>query len=168
MVRYLALIVLTFALAVAAAAQGPRGNDCAPEMEGRMRRMMRGPGMGLGPGMGKWWMNPAMVQKLALADAQVQQIEKVFQEHRSQLLDLGSALEKQEAALEPLITADHLNEGQIAVQIDKIAQTRANLEKSNSMMLLAMRRVLTVDQWKQLQSQRMGPRGALGAASPGR
>jgi Spy/CpxP family protein refolding chaperone len=109
--------------------------------------------MGMGMGMGKWWNNSELVKSLGLSDAQVQQIEKVFQDHRTRLIDLRAALEKQEATLEPLVEAERPDEAQVTAQIDKVAQARANLEKSNAQMLLAIRRVLTVDQWKQLRSR---------------
>jgi Spy/CpxP family protein refolding chaperone len=121
--------------------------------------------MGRGP-MGKWWTNSALVQKLGLNEAQVQKIEKIFQDHRTQLIDLRANVEKAEAVMQPLVEAEHPNEAQVTAQIDKIAQARANLEKSNAQMLLAIRQVLTVDQWKQLRSQpgmgRMPGRRGLG------
>jgi Spy/CpxP family protein refolding chaperone len=124
---------------------GPGGGPGGPGM---------GTGLGIGRGpMGKWWTNSALVQKLGLNDAQAQKIEKIFQDHRTQLIDLRAAVEKQEAILEPLVEAEHPNEAQVTAQIDKIAQARANLEKSNAQMLLAIRQVLTADQWKQLQNQ---------------
>jgi Spy/CpxP family protein refolding chaperone len=93
------------------------------------------------------------MRKLGVSDEQVQKIEKIFQDHRLQLIDLHAALEKQEAILDPLIEADQPDESQVIAQIDKVAQARANLEKSNAQMLLAIRRVLTVDQWKKLRDQ---------------
>jgi hypothetical protein len=42
----------------------------------------------------------------------------------------------------------------VVAQIDNVAQARANLEKSNTLMLLAIRRVLTVEQWKKLKDLR--------------
>jgi hypothetical protein len=93
------------------------------------------------------------MQKLGVSDAQLQKIEKIFQEHRLQLIDMHAALEKQEAILEPLIEADQPDEAQVVAQIDKVAQARANLEKSNAQMLLAIRRVLTAEQWKKLRAQ---------------
>ena len=120
--------------------------------QGMGQGMGSGPGMGRGP-MGKWWTNSALVQKLGLNDTQTQKIEKIFQDHRTQLIDLRANVEKAEAVLEPLVGAEHPNEVQVTAQIDKIAQARANLEKSNAQMLLAIRQVLTVDQWKQLQNQ---------------
>jgi Spy/CpxP family protein refolding chaperone len=93
------------------------------------------------------------MRKLGVSDEQVQKIEKIFQDHRLDLIDLHAAVEKQEAILDPLIEGDQPDETQVIAQIDKVAQARANLEKSNAQMLLAIRRVLTVDQWKKLRDQ---------------
>ncbi|MGZ4818467.1 MAG: periplasmic heavy metal sensor [Terriglobales bacterium] len=129
-----------------------RGQGMVPSGLGMGQGMGSGPGMGRGP-MGKWWTNSALVQKPGLNDTQTQKIEKIFQDHRTQLIDLRANVEKAEVALQPLVEADHPNEVQVTAQIDKIAQAWANLEKSNAQMLLAIRQVLTVDQWKQLRSQ---------------
>jgi len=74
-----------------------------------------------------------------------------------QLIDLRAALEKQEATLQPLVDAEHPDEAKVTAQIDKVAQARADLEKSHAKMLLAIRRILTLEQWKQLHAQGMGP-----------
>ena len=113
----------------------------------------RGPGMGH-RGPGKWWKDSELMRKIGVSDEQVQKIEKIFQDHRLQLIDLHAALEKQEAILEPLIEAGQPDESQVVAQIDNVAQARANLEKSNTLMLLAIRRVLTVEQWKKLKDLR--------------
>jgi Spy/CpxP family protein refolding chaperone len=94
------------------------------------------------------------MRKIGVSDEQVQNIEKIFQDHRLQLIDLHAACEKQEAILEPLIEAGQPDESQVDAQIDNVAQARANLEKSNTRMLLAIRRVLTVEQWKKLKDLR--------------
>ncbi len=136
-----------------------------------------GPGMGMpGPGMrmrhadgmpgGKWWKDSRIAQAIGLSDQQSTQIEKIFQDHRMQLVDLHANLEKAELAMEPMMQADQPNESQITSQIDKIAQARAALEKSNALMLLGVRKVLTADQWKKLQAER-GPRGGVGGGVPG-
>jgi Spy/CpxP family protein refolding chaperone len=115
-----------------------------------------GPGMGMrGPGMGKWWKNPQLAKKLALTDDQVKKMESIFQNHRLQLIDLHANLEKQEVILEPMINAEQPDEQQTLAQIDKVAQARAELEKSNARMLFAIRKVLTPEQWKQLQAERI-------------
>lgn len=178
----LALIIMTAAtlLAQPAPADAP-----APAPQGRMfqagpmgpppggeMRMRRSGGMRGGPGMpgmpgGTWWKDSQIVQAIGLSDQQAQQIEKTFQDHRMQLIDLHANLEKAELQMEPMMAADQPNESQVTAQIDKISQARAALEKSNAQMLFAVRRVLTPDQWKKLQAQQRERRPFPAMGGPG-
>ena len=106
---------------------------------------------------GRWWMDPALVQKLGLTADQQKRIDALFQQHRLKLIDLSAAVRKEEAILEPLLEADHPDETQVLTQIDRIAQARAELEKANARMLLGFRGVLTLEQWKKLEAEQ--PRG---------
>jgi Spy/CpxP family protein refolding chaperone len=109
-------------------------------------------------GFGAWWKNSETVAKLQLSDDQVKRIEQAFLDHRLKLVDLRADLEKQELQLSPLLDADQPDEQKVAAQIDQITSARGRLEKENAMMMLAIRRVLTVEQWKKLQSLRERPR----------
>ena len=121
---------------------------------------------------GKWWKNSELTQNIGLTDTQSQQIEKIFQDHRTELKDLHSQLEKEESVLEPMMDSDRPDETQVSGQIDRVAQARTALEKSNAHMLMAMRRVMTADQWKKLQQVQRdqmsaaGPRGPRGPGVP--
>jgi Spy/CpxP family protein refolding chaperone len=107
---------------------------------------------------GRWWTDPAIVQKLALTPEQQKQIENLFQASRVKLIDLNASLQKEEVVLEPLLDVDHPDESKVLPQIDRIAQARAELEKANARMLLGFRGVLTQEQWKTLQNDgRPGP-----------
>ncbi len=105
-------------------------------------------------GLGAWWKNSEIVSQLQLSDDQVKNIEQAFLEHRLKLVDLRADLEKQELQLGPLLDADRPDEQKVAAQIDRVTSARGRLEKENAMMMLAIRRVLTVDQWKKLQTFR--------------
>jgi len=113
-------------------------------------------GLHTGP-PGRWWTDPAIVEKLGLTPEQQKKIDGVFQQNRLKLIDLNASLQKEEAVLEPLLEADHPEESKILLQIDRIAQARAELEKANARMLLGFRGVLTQDQWKKLQQATPGP-----------
>jgi periplasmic protein CpxP/Spy len=102
---------------------------------------------------GRWWMDPNLVQKLALTADQQKRIDMLFQQNRLKLIDLSAGLQKEEAILEPLVEADRPDEAQVLAQIDRVAQARAELEKANARMLLAFRGVLTQEQWKKLQAE---------------
>jgi Spy/CpxP family protein refolding chaperone len=177
------LLVVIFAFACFAIAQGGPGMGMGhgSQMMGQMPCPMDGGGRGMGHGMGqggqgmgmagKWWKNSELVKKIGISEAQVQQIEKIFQDHRMKLIDLRSAVQKQELTLQPLVDADRPDEAKVTAQIDQVAQARTNLEKSNAQMLLAIRRVLSVEQWRQLQAQSMGPmrgHGMMGGGKAGR
>jgi protein CpxP len=100
---------------------------------------------------GKWWKNSEVVKDLQLTDAQLKQIEQTFLDYRLKLIDLHADLERQETKLQPLMDADVPNEQQISTQVDAVVAARAKLEKTNTMMMVAIRRTLSVEQWKKLQ-----------------
>jgi Spy/CpxP family protein refolding chaperone len=107
---------------------------------------------------GRWWDNPHLAQQIGLTDDQKAKMDDIFQQHRLQLIDLNATLQKDEVILHPLLQADQLDEAKILSQIDAIAQARADLEKANARMLFGIRKVLTPDQWKKLQTlARNGP-----------
>jgi periplasmic protein CpxP/Spy len=150
----LGVVIAALFAAGAAGAQAPgaSGNPApaGPGFGGHRPPMERA----LGGDHGKWWNNPTMVEKLQLTDDQRKAMDGILQQHREQLIDLRANLEKAELALEPLMRDDQPNESAVFQQIDKVAQTRAELEKANARFLFALRSKLTPDQWKQVQEFR--------------
>ncbi len=105
-----------------------------------------------GPGMGAWWKNSEIVRQLNLTDEQVKKVSKTFLDHKLQLIDLQADLDKQELRLQPLMDVDQPDASKVGAQIDLITAARGRLEKENAMMMLDIRRWLSVDQWKKLKS----------------
>lgn len=101
---------------------------------------------------GTWWKSPEITQKIGLSTDQQKRIEDIFLQSRVQLIDAHAALEKQELMLEPLLSANPIDQSKAFAQISKIADTRAELEKTNAKMLLGIRAVLTAEQWTKLQN----------------
>ena len=166
------LMIFMMLITVSAVAQGPGSMGMGPMGPGShgMGMTGMGPGMGMGMGMGPhhgpfgaWWKNSDVVKELQLTDAQVKQIEQTFLDYRLKLIDLRADVERQETKLQPLLEADQPNEQQVNSQVDAVVAARGKLEKTSTMMMLAIRRVLTVDQWKKLQTieHRRGERNAF-------
>jgi hypothetical protein len=104
-----------------------------------------------GPGLGAWWKNSEIVSKLQLSEEQVKKISQTFLDHRLKLIDLRADLDKQELRLQPLLDIDQPDESRVGTQIDLITAARGRLEKENAMMMLDIRRYLSVAQWKKLK-----------------
>lgn len=139
--------------------RGPEGRD------GMMMRMPGGPG---GMGMGGWWKNSELATKLKLTDQQKQQLEKTFTDYRLQLIDQRAAVEREETKLQPLMDADQIDKNKVSAQLDTLIAARSKLEKTSAMMHVAMREILTPEQWKQLQSMHMRHRGMVQGRGDGR
>jgi hypothetical protein len=82
----------------------------------------------------------------------VKKISQTFLDHKLKLIDLQADLEKQELRLQPLMDIDQPDESKVGAQIDLITAARGRLEKENAMMMLDIRRWLSVEQWKKLKS----------------
>jgi Spy/CpxP family protein refolding chaperone len=164
----LALMSVMLAAAAAAAQEAPVAQpEQGPPPGGQMRLKQTGPGPRMkqrtpmpapmarkGPDLGAWWKNSDVVREIGLTEQQVSQIEQTFFDHRLKLIDLKATVEREETRLQPLMEADQVNETQIGAQIDKVLAARGALEKANVMMMLSIRKVLSVEQWKKLENIR--------------
>jgi Spy/CpxP family protein refolding chaperone len=111
--------------------------------------------------LGKWWQNSDIAKKLQLGDSQIAQLDQTFYDHKLKLIDYGAEMEKQDLKLQALLDADVPNEGQVEAQVDQVLSARGKLEREFTMMNLDLRKVLSLDQWRQLKSIR-GQGGAFG------
>lgn len=143
---------------------GRRGGPDGPPPPPEARRPPLERALHPGP-RGRWWNNPEVAQKLGLASDQQKRMDDIFQQNRLKLIDLNAAVQKAEVTMEPLMASDQPDEAKIVAQIDQVAQARAELEKANARFLLAIRRVLTPEQWKKLQAEE--PRAAELQPNPG-
>src|SRR5262249_11958032 len=100
-------------------------------------------------------------KKLQLTDAQVNQLDQIFFDHRMKLIDYGADMEKQDLKLQTLLDADVPDEGQISTQVDQVLDARGRLEREFTTMNLDLRKVLSLPQWRQLKSIR-GSAGGFG------
>lgn len=104
--------------------------------------------------MGKWWRDSDISKKLQLSEGQITQLDQIFYDHRLKLIDDGAEMEKQDLKLQSLLDADQPDEGQIGSQVDLVLAARGKLEREYTFMNLDLRKVLSLDQWRQLKSIR--------------
>ncbi|HYA15975.1 MAG TPA: periplasmic heavy metal sensor [Bryobacteraceae bacterium] len=163
--------VLILSLGTLAFAQQPPQPQPAQPPRVPGLRVPGGPmGRGLGPGPGgKWWDNPEMARRIGVTSDQKKKMDDAFLQNRMKLVDLHASLEKDELTLEGLMQGPQLDDAKILPVVDKIAQDRAELEKADARFLLAIRHILTPEQWTALNQMGGGPMivAPPGPARPG-
>ena len=128
--------------------------------------------------MGAWWKNSNIAQKLNLTDTQIKQLEDAFYQHRLKLVDIGAAMEKSDMKLQQMLDADTVDESAVNAQVDQVLAARGQMEREFTAMNLNFRKILTLEQWKQLRAmhggtqdriffKHMGPPGSDGPGPGG-
>ena len=92
----------------------------------------------------KWWQSDTFTRELGLTTDQSSKIEAIFQATVPVLRRQKDALDKAEADFNQMIEAS--DDAQVMAQVGVVEAARSELNKSRTMMLLRMRRVLTPDQ----------------------
>lgn len=92
----------------------------------------------------KWWQSEMFKRELGLTADQSAKIEVIFQKTVPVLRQQKDALDKAQADFNQMIEAS--DDAQVMAQVGVVEAARSELNKSRTMMLLRMRRVLTPDQ----------------------
>jgi Spy/CpxP family protein refolding chaperone len=96
-------------------------------------------------GQGKWWQSEEYKRELTLTAEQSKKLEEVFQASVPTLKSLKKALDQAESEFERLL--ERGDDGSVMDQVERVEAARAELNKSHTMMMLRMKRVLTAEQW---------------------
>jgi Spy/CpxP family protein refolding chaperone len=122
-----------------------------------------------------WW-EMGFTRDLNLSEQQQQQIREILRENRSKMIDMRAAMEKAEGDVEDLFEESNIDQRKANDVVERVVSARSNMTRQFTMMSLQMRRVLTNEQWKDLQTRRSrfenmrrpgGPGGPMGAGAPG-
>jgi Spy/CpxP family protein refolding chaperone len=110
----------------------------------------------------KWWQSDTFRRELGLTQEQSTKIEAIFQKTLPALRQQKDALDKSEADFNQMVEAS--DDAQVMAQVTVVEAARSELNKSRTMMLLRMRRVLTPDQRVKfvMLQQQMRNRGRSG------
>lgn len=146
------LLYLTFAVLflIASAAAGDQAVSSAAPASPDSGHHMHMPA--LGPVGGDWWKNSEIAQQINLSDAQKQQLQQIFSDHKSNLVNLRGNFEAEEGKLRNLVNQDPPQDEQVLAQVDQVTAARGKLDREFAAITLAFRKVLSGDQWKQLQN----------------
>lgn len=114
-----------------------------------------------------WWDNRVAVNSLNLSEAQTKQLIQIQQSYVNRLRDLRGAVMAADRGLEDVFNQPAIDELKAESAVDQYANARDNLTRELTHLSLAMRNVLTSEQWQQLVSMQNG-RGSRGGRGRGR
>ena len=103
-------------------------------------------------GIGTWWQDSKIAQKLQLTDNQITQLNQIFTQHRLNLHSSVQEEQKANQALESLLATEQPDDDQVNAQVDQVLAARNKLQREFTTMNVDFRKVLTLDQWKQLKA----------------
>lgn len=103
---------------------------------------------------GKWWENDRLAERIDLAVEQKDAIRTLVYEHAHRMIDLNANVKRSELELANLVASADFEDSAARKAFNGLVEARATLEKERFEMLLAVRGVLTADQWMQIQEIR--------------
>lgn len=134
---------------------------------------------------GKFWRDPHAQKELAISQDQISQLNQIHERTRDQLIDLRAEVEKKVQAVEDAFDKEPFDEGQARTAQAARDQAVAEVFKAEAVKQIALRKVLTLEQWMKLEAFRppmppgppggpgpgmgpgMGGRGPMGPGGPG-
>lgn len=99
----------------------------------------------------KWWQHPRYQTELGLSPDQISRIEDVFQAAQPELRAQKRALDKLEDELSRLVGEAVASEAEVEQFVSRVEVARADLNKSRTLMLFRIRRILTTEQHVKLK-----------------
>jgi Spy/CpxP family protein refolding chaperone len=105
------------------------------------------------PGLFPWW-DSRVVRDLNLSEDQRNQIQAIGREFRDRLTDQRAVVKKAEGALQDAMNGDPVDEAKAGAATESLIAARGELSRTFFRMGLQMRKVLTAQQWQELQSRR--------------
>jgi Spy/CpxP family protein refolding chaperone len=94
----------------------------------------------------KWWQDPKVIADLRLAPEQSARIDELWQTWFNQNKAIADDLMRREEQISNLIFGNDVTEAEVLKQADQVETLRATLNKSRTLMLYRVRRVLSADQ----------------------
>jgi Spy/CpxP family protein refolding chaperone len=120
------------------------------------RNPQGGPGQRPKPETTAWWDQP-IVQDLGLSEEQNKKIRAIVAESRDRLIQLRSAADKAEAELQQIMNEEKVDFHRGQDVIERVVATRADMMRAVAQMSLKLRTILSIEQWRMLQSRESQP-----------
>jgi len=109
--------------------------------------------------------NGDIVREVGLSDSQMKQISSVFEVNRRAVQDLLEEVGRRETDLQATLDAGTVDLAQTEKAVDAVLEARNRLSKSQTMMMVQIRLILSNDQWHKMSDLQRKAQQAQAASS---
>jgi Spy/CpxP family protein refolding chaperone len=103
---------------------------------------------------GRWWENQRLAEHIQLSEDQQKAIRELVYEHAQRMIDLNAAVERTKLTLENEVKQESFDPSEVRKAFVAFQDARRTLELERFEMLLAVRQLLSQEQWDKLMSLR--------------
>jgi Spy/CpxP family protein refolding chaperone len=104
---------------------------------------------------GRWWAEPQVVERLNLSDEQQETIRDLVYDHARRMIDLKADVERAGLDLAESVKRDDFDPAAVRKAHAAFQSARSKLENERFEMLLAVRGVLSAEQWASIQEMQL-------------
>ncbi|MBW2487267.1 MAG: periplasmic heavy metal sensor [Deltaproteobacteria bacterium] len=101
---------------------------------------------------GKWWYNKKVVQNLNLTPKEVGQLDQLFENSRRELIDLTSAVKKEQFELDTLLGKEPVDDAKVREQFKRLEKARTDLANERLGFVIRVREIIGADRFQQLKT----------------
>lgn len=102
----------------------------------------------------RWWKEKAIIQLLDLKRDQMDRIEAIFRQNTKIIIDLKAETEKYQFDLGLLLEDEPLDKEKVLAMADRLDVSKTKLSRIMLTILIDVRNVLTLEQWRKFQEVR--------------
>lgn len=103
---------------------------------------------------GRWWNDKSFAKSLKLRPDQQSRMDGIFDQNRTALQNSYLGLQQAEGRMAELAKSTNIDEAALSAQIDRVAQARAELNKTYTHLQLQLRKEMDPEQLAKLDKQR--------------
>ena len=107
-----------------------------------------------GPRNFSFWKSEKMVEKLSLTEEQVAKLENIDYNFQKASIDVNARLKSAQLSLDHFLSGEKIRKQKLEGLVDELAQARGEQTKLLLEKKIAIRRVLSLEQWQKVEQGR--------------
>lgn len=104
--------------------------------------------------LGKWWQNPATINKLSLTQEEIDTLDTEFNTRARKFMELKHAIELEQFDLNSMMESRTLDEAALKTQFNKLESARANLSRERFQYYVQIRKILGPERFQEIKTYR--------------